>query len=593
MCGISAVAGRPAAAETANRMTESQRHRGPDAQRVIASGDGLIALGSNRLKVIDLSDEANQPLLSNDQQVALVFNGEIYNYKELRAELSEYTFRTSTDSEVILASYERWGEECVRHFIGMFAFVIWDKRKDALFAARDRFGVKPLYYCTDAAGGICLSSEIKALHTTGISVELDAATWAGYLASGISDGGEDTFWEGIKAVPAGHFLRWHGRRRVQVKQWYDLAVAAGTEFDEREDEVARKDYHDLLIEATRFRFRSDVPIGVCLSGGLDSSLLVGVIDAVGETAATLRAFTFVTGDSAYDELPWVRELLQNTNHPLEVCPLTIEEVPRLAESVQEHCDEPFGGIPTLAYSKVFEAARSVGIKVLLDGQGMDEQWAGYDYYLTCLGSGSVESTKPGQVQGTKSQSVKSDALIQDFCLSAKTFQRDRFFPDDLRERQYRDASFFKIPRALRFNDRISMRSSIELREPFLDHRLFELALRQPQHRKIVGTKQKVFLRQIAAGLLPKGVVEAPKRPVQTPQREWLRGPLAGWATDWIDFAIQRAGGSWLEPRVVRESWSRYRAGEGDNSFFIWQWISLGLILHLAEERSKRATSTTR
>ena len=246
----------------------------------------------------------------------------------------------------------------------------------------------------------------------------------------------------------------------------------------------------------------------------------------------------------------------------------------MAESVQKHQDEPFGGLPTLAYARLFEVARADGTIVLLDGQGMDEQWAGYDYYLAALnGNGSATTL----IQGTKQSPVRDDCLTPEFLSLAQPFKPREPFPDKLRNMQYRDAVFTKIPRALRFNDRVSMRSSTELREPFLDHRLFELALRQPAERKIADGKSKWFLRQTAKQLLPDGVVEAPKRPLQTPQREWLRGPLREWAGGKIEDALAVFGGSWLDESAVRKSWQAYCEGAGDNSFFVWQWISLGLL----------------
>jgi asparagine synthase (glutamine-hydrolysing) len=268
----------------------------------------------------------------------------------------------------------------------------------------------------------------------------------------------------------------------------------------------------------------------------------------------------------------VMQMLASTRHPLVVCPLDPQDVPALAESVQYHQDEPFGGLPTLAYARLFEHARAEGVVVLLDGQGMDEQWAGYDYYEAALrGEGA------GIVQGTKESPVRFECLTEEFRSLGRRLEAPRPFPDGLRNLQLRDALHTKIPRALRFNDRVSMRVSRELREPFLDHRLFELALRQRPERKISAGTRKYLLRQMAARLVPQGVVEAPKRPLQTPQREWLRGPLRDWAGACIAGAIDAYGGEWLDAGRVRSAWRDYCAGAGDNSFYIWQWISLGVL----------------
>lgn len=209
---------------------------------------------------------------------------------------------------------------------------------------------------------------------------------------------------------------------------------------------------------------------------------------------------------------------------------------------------------------------------------MDEQWAGYEYYARADASGSAQSTGP--VQGSRSASTQPDCLVPEFRALAQTFQPPTPFSDALRNWQYRDARYAKIPRALRFNDRVSMMRSVELREPFLDHRLFELALRQPADRKIRNGAHKWLLREIAQDLLPQGVVEAPKRPLQTPQREWLRGPLKEWAGQCIETALARYGTVWFDAESVRREWQAYQNGASDNSFYVWQWVSAGIIAQI-------------
>jgi asparagine synthase (glutamine-hydrolysing) len=530
-----------------------------------------MAMGHNRLSIIDLSDAGLQPMLDRSGHVRIVFNGELYNYLELRAQLSDYPYRSQTDTEVVLAAYERWGEACLDRFIGMFAFLIWDDRKRRLFAARDRFGVKPLYYHDREDGTLLLASEIKALHAAGVNIAPDPGTWATYLAEGLYDHSERTFWTGIKALPAGHSLVWQDGK-TSISCWYDLAERSGREFDERPVEQVKEEYLSLLAESVLLRFRSDVPVGINLSGGVDSSILLRLVHQVQGSASDIKAFTFITGDERYDELSWVTQMLERTRHPLFICPLKPDDVPRLAETVQSHQDEPFGGLPTLCYARLFERARQEGVIVLLDGQGMDEQWGGYDYYAPARsGAGTTF------VQGTKESPVRAECLTPEFSAMSEPFAPRQPFPDRLRNMQYRDIRYTKIPRALRFNDRISMRSSTELREPFLDHRLLELALRQPPGRKILDGSHKWLLRQMANQLLPQGIVKAPKRALQTPQREWLRGPLRGWATDTIEQALSVYGGTWLDKDKVRAACRNYFAAGSDNSFYIWQWASLELM----------------
>jgi asparagine synthase (glutamine-hydrolysing) len=569
MCGISGIFGKGWQVSQLEAMIAAQRHRGPDDEGKYVDPCGCAALGHNRLSIIDRSPAGHQPMRNPDGSLWLAFNGEIYNAPELRAELSDYPYRSNTDTEVILAAYERWGTACLDRLIGMFAFLLWDARSRSLFAARDRFGVKPLYYHAAENGAFLFASEIKALHAAGAGAGPDAICWASYLAHGLYDHSERTFWRNIRALPAGHFLTWR-EGQAKVSRWYDLQERIGDALDERPFEQVAEEYTALLRESVRLRFRSDVPVGFNLSGGLDSSLLLSLADAVQGRDSRIQVFTFVTGDPHYDELPWVLQMLAGTAHPLAVCTLQARDVPALAASVQSYQDEPFGGLPTLAYARVFEESQARGVVVLLDGQGMDEQWAGYDYYVSAL-HGQPPPTLQGAVRP-----VRPECLAPEFLALAEPWTPPQPFPDGLRNAQYRDARYTKIPRALRFNDRISMRASTELREPFLDHRLFELALRQPPDRKINGAR-KWLLRRIAGRLVPQGIAEAPKRPLQTPQREWLRGPLREWAQDSIEQALALAGGSWLLPDRVRAAWRSYLDGMDDNSFYIWQWISLGMM----------------
>jgi asparagine synthase (glutamine-hydrolysing) len=575
MCGIAGIFGEGWHADQLNAMVESQRHRGPDGSATFVDPLGLAGLGHNRLSIIDLSSAGRQPMASEDGRYQIAFNGEIYNYVELRAELGDYRYRSETDTEVILAAYQRWGSSCLNRLVGMFAFLIWDTHERRLFAARDRFGVKPLVYGRQPGGPLMIASEIKALHAAGFAAEADPVTWATYLALGLYDHTARTFWKDVSSLPAGHYLTW-GNNEIRIAKWYDLAEGAGAKSDPRSAASVEEEYLALLTDSVRLRFRSDVPIGVALSGGLDSSMLLGLINAVQGRENAIKAFTFITGDSRYDELPWVSQMLAHTRHPSLACPLDPHEIPDLAMSVQVHQDEPFGGVPTLAYAKLFERVRAEGVKVMLDGQGLDEQWAGYDYYVSpppTRGSADINRT----IQGTKERAVRPECLTTDLQRIAVPFSQPEPFCDSLKNLQYRDILYTKIPRALRFNDRISMRVGAELREPFLDHRLVELALRQPRERKVSGHVRKWLLRRLARRLLPERLVEAPKRPVQTPQREWLRGPLRPWASDCIETALGEHGGTWLNAEVVRRTWTEYCEGESDNSFYVWQWINLGLV----------------
>ncbi len=569
MCGLVGVFGRTDAGPVASRALGTLAHRGPDDHGFWCSTGGTHALAHRRLSILDLSDAGRQPMSSPDGSLILAFNGEIYNHVELRRELGS-DFTSSCDTEVLLAAWQRWGVGCLDRLLGMFAFCIWDESRQELFAVRDRFGVKPLYLAPLPAGGLALASEIKALHAVGVPRTPDTASWATYLAHGTTDFHDRTFWSGVHPLPAGHLATWSEARGLHLEQWYDVVRSTGTDFDNRPEDVVAEEYVSLLADAVSLRFRSDVPVGINLSGGLDSSTLLAAVHAVQGEDSSVSAFTFVTGDARYDELPWVSDMLEQTSHPLVTATLSASEVPALAVDVQQHQDEPYGGLPTLAYARLFERARERGVLVLLDGQGMDEQWAGYDYYRR-LGEGPAPA-----VQGSADSAVRPDCIRPAFRELALEPSRLSPFGDPLRDTQVRDLCTTKLPRALRYNDRVSMRASCELREPFLDHRLVELALRQPPHRKISSSTGKVFLRGLVGSRLPGRVVEAPKRPLQTPQREWLRGPLRDWAEQQVDAGLAGPGGDWLDRAAVRRALDGFFAGQSDSSFFVWQWISLGL-----------------
>ena len=574
MCGISGLLGSGWKKEQLVAMHSAQRHRGPDAAGFYQDPDGFCGLAHNRLSIIDLSDAGRQPLANSEGNLQIIQNGEIYNYLELRQELgSKYSFRTSTDTEVLLAAIQNWGPAALHKLIGMFALIVWDERTKTAFAARDRFGVKPLYYHHAPNGTLFLASEVKAIHAAGIAREPNLATWSRYLSFGLTDSTDQTFWKDINALPAGHYLTWKNGE-LTIKRWYDLAERVGPELDQRDSSDAAAEYLDLMESSVRLRFRADVPVGINLSGGLDSSSLLSLVQKTQTDDESVKAFTFVTGDDRYDELPWVRQMIGHTRHPLIISQLNAGEVPELATSVQEHQDEPYGGLPTLAYAKLFESARANGVKVLLDGNGMDEQWGGYDYY------GGIDTTngKPAPlVQGTRSSAVMPECLTDEFRALATPQTFTEAFSDKFRNLQYRDTVHTKIPRAMRFNDRISMRASTELREPFLDHRLVELAFRQPSERKRSNGTGKKMLREITQRMMPSDLVEAPKRALQTPQREWLRGPLRQWADECIKNGLSGLGRDWMRKDSVIEKWDSYCNTDADNSFYVWQWITLGLM----------------
>ncbi|TAD86479.1 MAG: asparagine synthase (glutamine-hydrolyzing) [Bacteroidetes bacterium] len=568
MCGIAGIIGNaPQPQQTLRRMLDAQQHRGPDAA-VQKHWAGKAALGHNRLSIIDLQESANQPMASASGRYTIVFNGEIYNYIELRGELPQYHFVTQSDTEVLLAAVETWGiERTLPKLNGMFSFGIYDAHEDTFWAARDRFGVKPFYYHTNG-GVLWFASEPTTLFAAGIPKLPNNAVWASYFAHGHYGQPHQTFWQGIDQLPAGTLLKWQ-KGNLVMRPWYSFQETV-EQLQQQPNSHWEEEYRSLLKEAVELRFRADVPVGFNLSGGLDSSTLLALVNASFPGNSAIEAFTFTTGDERYDELPWVQQMLQRTANPLNVCQLNVEDVPALAAQMSRHQMEPFGGFPTLAYSNLFKTARQKGVLVLLDGQGMDEAWAGYDYYTN--NSGSV-------VQGVVGSPVFAEVLDGDFLRLAQQEQLPQPFDNRLQNLQFRDLFYTKIPRALRFNDRVSMMHSTELREPFLDYRLVTLAFSQPEALKIRDGQRKWMLRNIAREMLGDTLALAPKRALQTPQREWLAGPLADWAAAHIEKFSQM---NWVDGKQVMAAWQRYRTGSADNSFYIWQWINAALIFNSNE-----------
>lgn len=564
MCGIAGILGvNSKNVSKIKLMAEAQKHRGPDALQFW--NDKKLALGHNRLSIIDLSESANQPMTSSCGNYVIVFNGEIYNYPELKKELEkEYVFVTDSDTEVLLAAYIKWNAQSLDKLNGMFSFAIWNKKTNTLFAARDRFGVKPFYF-TFFENQFYFSSEIKALFAAGIPKNRNQKVWANYYTFGTYGLPNETFFEGIQQLKAGHFFEIVFEKNldfsvVKPQQWYDFPERI-SKIKQLSKQELKECYEALLKDSVQLRFRADVPLGMNVSGGLDSSTLINLVSRNLPSQKNIQAFTFYSNDEKYDELPWVNELMKETSYPLHKVLLDYKEIPELIEKVSFYQDEPFGGFPTLAYSLLFESASQKGIKVILDGQGMDEAWAGYDYY---------HNKSNNVIQGVTSSPVRPEALVTEFRSKALKEVYERPFDNDLQNLQYRDLFYTKIPRALRFNDRISMMHGTELREPFLDYRLMELAFAQSDTMKIQNGQTKWLLRDLVKDYLGNTIALAPKRALQTPQREWISQELKPYFSEKIE---QFSKMDFVDSKQVKAIWKAYCNGKQDNSFYIWQWVN--------------------
>lgn len=587
-----------------------------------------LLFGFRRLSILDLSPAGHQPMCNADGSLWIVFNGEIYNYIELRSELQAlgYVFHTQSDTEVILNAYDAWGVDCLHRFNGMWGFALYDKRKNRLFCARDRFGIKPFYYYFNRQRFI-FASEIKALlsgsdipRTPNDSIIYD------YLAYGVLDHTEETFYEGIKQLPAAHYMILEGGN-IFIQRYWDIDPQ--NKFDIGSDEKASQEYarrfFELFEDAIRVHLRSDVPIGSCLSGGLDSSaivtmtnrllLTVGGIDpeVIGDRQKT---FSSCFDDAGFDERQYIENIVSVTsaesNYIFPSPQNLMEELPKL----MRHQDEPFGSSSMYAQWCVMKLAGQHGMRVLLDGQGSDEMLAGYTpffdtYWATLVSSGDFrrmmnEWNAHRQLRGATLLFLLQHTL---FALASRPVQRKvrynrgarvldpefaglyrgRVYDEALEhsgsrlsERLYLSTTQTSLPALLRYEDRSSMAHSIESRVPFLDYRLVEYIFSLPDHQKINNGYTKFVLRNALGNLIPKSIGNrTDKMGFVTPEHVWFAGELKGWADDIINSPSFRSRKYFNFPQI-QHTINEYRSRKKDIGFALWRWINLELWLRNIE-----------
>jgi asparagine synthase (glutamine-hydrolysing) len=570
MCGLLTIF-RPGGIgpDEAPRMLDLLAHRGPDASGIWLSDDRRLALGQTRLKIIDLSDSANPPMRSSDGRWSMVYNGEVVNFADLRrAYTGPWKFRTHSDTEVVLATFAENGPAAMHRWVGMFAFVLFDSRERKLHFARDRFGIKPLYWTRLADGGVAIASEIPPLLKIAPRIAADEDTIRTYLETGEYDTGSRTFFSGIHALRAGCVAELDlGSGELTERRWYrlgehvpDLGQVDASELVEQGAAIVERAILDHQV--------SDVPVGLNVSGGVDSSVLVAVSS---RGIPDLHVFT-QDYEEPYSEARWVRKVANGAH--LHLCNLRREDIEQKLDWTVRRQAEPFGGVTVIGYDALYRAATAEGITVLLDGNGIDECFLGYTKYAATRAG--VSGAAALAIDGTVS--TASDCVTADLKRSANLLStpvEGAAFADPAKAAAARDLLVSKTPRALRFNDRISMGHSKELRVPFLDHRLVEFAFGVPTPHLLAGEHTKALFRAIARRWIPADVAEAAKRSVQSPQREWLASawePLVREALSSKSFADR----GWVDPQRARAAYDRYLAGNRENSFFVWQWLNLEL-----------------
>lgn len=593
ICGIVRYSGiGPAEVETVRTMTATLRHRGPD-------GDGLwhndsLVIGHARLAIIDLSG-GHQPMFSDDGDVAVTFNGEIYNYKELRHELSTagHVFRTNTDTEVLIHGYEQWGRDVVRRLRGMFAFAIWSGREQTVLFARDRLGEKPLYYAEvkGDSGALVFASEIKAVVShPGVGRAVNAPRLAEYLAYR-SIAGDETLFAGVRALPpATMMIVAPGRRELHTYWKIDEPPEVG-------DQMPRPEIGErLLRDAVACRLMSDVGIGAITSGGLDSSLVSAV--AIREAGRPLDTFCVGFSEEGFDERPFARRVAEAIGSRHHEMVLTANDIARELIPLTWAHDEPLTHPNSIPMHLIFRYAKEqAGVTVLLSGEGADELFGGYDWYRTARWRRSLRRLGPlsalvPHVSGRRGAAVRR-LLAPDYLLEANAFSspqdvatlcggetltdaRRALWPTD---RPEFDALFLYDQRTylaplLQRQDRMSMAAGVEARVVFLDHALVAWANSVPASDKVRGGERKALLKAIASRWIPDGIIRRPKVGFTLPLAHWMRGlPAIRERIESLRDSNARLEGFFDGAAIRRLVDAFLHAGDERNADLIWTVMS--------------------
>jgi asparagine synthase (glutamine-hydrolysing) len=621
MCGIAGVLrfdGDPAPVDRVGAMTALLAHRGPDGQGVADLGP--LALGHRRLAVIDLSERAAQPMRLDEAGLVLSYNGELYNHRELRAELEEdgAAFRSDSDTEVVLQAYARWGEAAFERFNGMWALALWEERARRLVLSRDRLGIKPLYL-RESPGELAFASELKAL-TPAEGWQVDDGVLGRFLLGGVQDDGARTFFRGARQLLPGRVAAWtlvpgQDPKRAERAFWsLDRAVAASADGPPASAPEAARALREALEASVDLRLRSDVPVGTCLSGGLDSSSIVALASRAG--AAPVRTFTAVCGDPGHDEGDHARAVAARWGcQATEVDVSPGRELVELLDTIAWYHDEPWGRPGLVTQWSVMAAAQGE-VTVLLDGQGGDELLLGYAgdalTYLRSLGRRvlrqghgglkllrdakgllGLPTTSPdgagplwrhvaraGAARGRALGARRGPQVTDELRRAAAAVDGARAGGGSAIDRRLREeVARSSLPALLHHEDRASMAFGLEARVPFLDHRLVELALRLDFTLKVDGGRTKAVLRDAVQDLLPASVVERKdKLGTPAPLRRWLKGAEPAVREVLLDGFAERGLVDGVEP-----AWRAVERGRGD-PWLAFRWLTTELWLRRFVDR---------
>jgi len=605
-------------------MNQQIVHRGPDDAGLFL--EGSVGLAMRRLSIIDVKS-GHQPISNEEGNVWIVFNGEIYNHQELRGELEArgHRYRTHSDTETIVHLYEEHGRDCVQYLRGMFAFVIWDARSQKLFAARDRLGIKPFYYLQDQEKFL-FGSEIKTLLAyPGVRASFNRRILSEYLAFGYITG-EETFFEGIRKLPPGHTLEFVQGGKWEMRQYWDLT--ADSEVRHPESYYVQT-YREMLEQAVSSHLMSDVPLGVFLSGGLDSSTVAAM--ATKACGGPLQTFSVGYGERQYSELPYAQTVAKHLGSEHHEIVMTRRGFFDVLPKLIWHEDEPIVWPSSVSLFFVAQLARR-HVTVVLTGEGSDETLGGYTRYAWTLWNRRADSAyravAPAALRALLRRSVRSAPLgsalrrkLEHTFLgrdgaSWESFYFDNFYSafsgdeqagllrEGLSQKEstydgsmgfwekssgsllsrllYTDIKTYLVELLMK-QDNMSMAASIESRVPFLDHKLVEFAFSIPPQYSTRGMAGKCVLKKIAEDLLPPSIVHRRKLGFPTPWQGWL----AGRKLDELEQTL--AGTRSLErglfrPDAVRKLFAEHRAGLRDNSNRIWRLLNLELWMRIFIDR---------
>lgn len=593
-----------------DRMCESIVHRGPDDQGSLVNG--RAALGMRRLSIIDVKT-GQQPIFSEDGNLAIVYNGEIYNFQELRAELSAlgHRFRTSSDTEVIVHAFEQYGEACLHKLRGMFAFAIWNFRDESLFIARDRVGKKPLFFTVTDAGDFVFGSELKTLLVHGgVEKKVDLAALDAYLSFGYVPE-EFCILKGVRRLPPGHFLRFGGRG-VTVEKYWDIDL---TEPDSRRTEGDWIEaLREKLVEAVRIRMVSEVPLGAFLSGGVDSSAVVAMMSRF--SGRPVKTFSIGFREDSFNELKHARSAakhFETDHHDFIVTPQSFELVPEIVR----HFDEPFADQSSLPMYLLSKMARE-HVTVALSGDGGDELFAGYSRYVVDRGRAGyarlpqvvreqvIQRASRAMPHGAfgkhylhnisldpvdryidsvsafngprKSSLYTADLAVQ---LNGSTLAAEAVFrnygehlpaSDPLSRLLYLDSKTYLPGDILTKVDRMTMAASLEARAPLLDHELIELAARIPSSLKLNGHETKYIFKRAMEGIVPDAILYREKQGFGVPVGEWINDQLRDRIN--ADLADRRAvERGYFKTEHIDRLLKEHAARRRDHSYALWMlWM---------------------